>query len=64
MNPAGTDAQKLLTKVAQELTGDPDARVVVIMEGADGMTIGYSTTVDVAEIRGLMFRAAVGLPGR
>jgi hypothetical protein len=61
---ATAEVADLVSTVTRALGLTPTARIIVIAEDADGMTVGHSSTPDIDEIRGLLFRAATALPAR
>jgi hypothetical protein len=64
VKPAAADVANMVADVTRSLGLPPGARVVVITEDEAGVTVGHSSTPDVDEIRGLLFRAATALPAR
>ena len=60
--PAPVPVQTLMDDAAEELFGDYRAHCVLIVETRRGELAIAATPWDVAEIRGLMFRAAKELP--
>jgi hypothetical protein len=64
VKPAAADVAALVDYVAIALGLAAGVRVVVITEDEAGVTVGHSSTPDVDEIRGLLFRAATALPAR
>jgi hypothetical protein len=64
VKPAADDVAALVADVIRALGLPLDSRVLVITEDTDGVTVGHSSTPDIDEIRGLLFRAASALPPR
>jgi hypothetical protein len=64
MKAAAAAVANMVTDVTRALGLPPGARIIVITEDEAGMTVGHSSTPDVDEIRGLLFRAATALPPR